>query len=140
MEHGMTPYRIQHLNARMSLSHLLRALFAVSFLLGASLPAADLPAEADARQAVRVLRKQAAALQLDPNRIGICGFSAGGQLALKCALYPEPKRSEGEVGGEPDFAGLFYPGIPDDVSQVIENRTAPESATPRICPVFMMIA
>ena len=97
-------------------------------------------AEADARQAVRVLRLQASALQLDPNKIGICGFSAGGQLALKCALYAEPKPPEGEVSAVPDFAGLFYPGIPDDIGQVMAHRKASEQAAPPICPVFIMNA
>ena len=97
-------------------------------------------AEEDARQAVRVLRKRAAALQLDPSKIGICGFSAGGQLALKCALYAEPKPPEGEVSGMPDFAGLFYPGIPDDVSQVLTNRTASGATAAGICPFFIVNA
>ena len=97
-------------------------------------------AEEDARQAVRVLRQRASALQLDPSKIGICGFSAGGQLALKCALYAEPKPPEGEVSAMPDFAGLFYPGIPDDVRQVMAKRRASGPAATGICPFFMMNA
>ena len=96
--------------------------------------------QADARQAIRILRKEAPDLGLQPNKIGICGFSAGGQLAMMCALQPEPKPPETEVSGMPDFAGLFYPGIPDDVGQLIENRTAPGSAAPGICPIFIMNA
>jgi len=95
---------------------------------------------ADGRQAVRILRKQADDLGLQPNKIGICGFSAGGHLAVSCALYPEPKRPEAEVSGMPDFAGLFYPGVPKDIEQVIARRTAPASATPGICPMFIMNA
>jgi acetyl esterase/lipase len=97
-------------------------------------------AEADARQAVRVLRNQASALQLDPNKIGICGFSAGGQLALKCALYAESKPREGEVSAMPDFAGLFYPGIPDEVNQVMATRTASRPGAAGICPIFIVNA
>jgi acetyl esterase/lipase len=97
-------------------------------------------AEADARQAVRVLRKQAAVLHLDPKKVGICGFSAGGQLALKCALSGEPKLPEGEVTGMPDFAGLFYPGIPNDVGEVMANRTASGPAAAGICPFFIVNA
>jgi acetyl esterase/lipase len=40
----------------------------------------------------------------------------------------------------PDFAGLFYPGIPDDISQVIESRTRTDSAGPAICPFFIVNA
>ena len=42
-----------------------------------------LPAvEADARQAIRILRSNAEEYGLKPNKIGICGFSAGGNLAI----------------------------------------------------------
>jgi acetyl esterase/lipase len=96
--------------------------------------------QADGRQAIRLLREQASDLHLQPNKIGICGFSAGGHLAISCSLHAEPKLPETEVSGMPDFAGLFYPGIPDDVGQVMESRTTPESATPGICPFFIVNA
>jgi len=47
--------------------------------------------QADGRQAIRILRKQAKELGLQPDKIGICGFSAGGHLAIDCSLRPEPK-------------------------------------------------
>jgi len=96
--------------------------------------------QADGRQAIRVLRKQASDLGLQANKIGICGFSAGGYLAISCSLYTEPKLADSELSGMPDFAGLFYPGIPDGVNQAIENRTAPQSAGARICPMFIVNA
>jgi acetyl esterase/lipase len=100
-----------------------------------------LPAvQADARQAIRILRKDASDLGLQPNKIGICGFSAGGNLALISTLYSEPKQTITEVSGMPDFAGLFYPWFRDDHSQIIKSRTAPESATRGICPIFIMNA
>jgi acetyl esterase/lipase len=40
----------------------------------------------------------------------------------------------------PDFAGLFYPGIPDDVAQVMANRTASGPAVAGICPFFIVNA
>jgi len=92
---------------------------------------------ADGWQAVRTLRRRAAELGLKPDKIGICGFSAGGHLAVSCALYPEPKA---KVSGMPDFAGLFYPGIPKGIDQVIAHRTAPESTAPAICPMFIVNA
>ena len=42
--------------------------------------------QADGRQAIRILRKSADDLGLDPNKIGICGFSAGGHLAISLSL------------------------------------------------------
>ncbi len=94
----------------------------------------------DGRQAIRILRKKASELGLESNKIGICGFSAGGHLAISCALHPEPKLPDTEVSGMPDFAGLFYPGIPDDAGQLIESRTAAEDQTPGICPMFIVNA
>jgi len=95
---------------------------------------------ADGRQAIRVLRKNAPTLGLKPDKIGICGFSAGGHLAISCALPPEPDRPETDVSGIPDFAGLFYPGIPDDIGKIMASRTASESGTPGICPMFIVNA
>jgi len=95
---------------------------------------------ADGRQAIRILRQQAANLGLQSDRIGICGFSAGGHLALSCAVYPEPEGQRNPISGVPDFAGLFYPGIPDDINQVLEMH-APLPATKQdICPMFIMNA
>ncbi len=100
-----------------------------------------LPAvEADARQAIRILRKGASDLELQRDKIGICGFSAGGNLALICTLRPEPQQAVTEISGMPDFAGLFYPWFRGDYSQIIKSRSAPESATPSICPIFIMNA
>jgi acetyl esterase/lipase len=95
---------------------------------------------ADGWQAIRVLREKASDLGLQPDKIGICGFSAGGYLAISCALRPEPKLPVGEVSGMPDFAGLFYPGIPDDVGKIMASRTASGSPAPGICPMFIINA
>lgn len=95
--------------------------------------------QADGEQAIRILRKNAFDLGLRPNKIGICGFSAGGHLALTCSLYTKPKQETG-VSAMPDFAGLFYPGIPENVDQAIKSRMMPESSIPGICPMFIMNA
>ncbi len=87
---------------------------------------------ADAQQAIRILRQQARDLGLQSDRIGICGFSAGGHLAMNCALQGEPK-PEGQVSGMPEFTGLFYPGIPDQAAQSIESGK-------EICPMFIVNA
>jgi acetyl esterase/lipase len=62
---------------------------------------------ADAHQALRTLRLQADELRVDPKRIGICGFSAGGHLALSAVLHA----AEADATARPDFAGLLYPWI-----------------------------
>ena len=69
----------------------------------------------DAQRAVRLVRSRAAEWGIDPDRIGIVGFSAGGHLALATAtgfakrLY-EPIDAIDEVSCRPDFAILCYPG------------------------------
>jgi acetyl esterase/lipase len=64
---------------------------------------ARLWAEEDARQAIRFLRQNAAELGIDPNRIGIMGFSAGGGIAINAIL-------EHDSLSRPDFAAGIYPG------------------------------
>ena len=49
---------------------------------------------ADAQRAIRVVRNEAAARGLDPNRIGAMGFSAGGHLTLMTALSSTYKAYE----------------------------------------------
>ncbi|MDP6525607.1 MAG: alpha/beta hydrolase [Kiritimatiellia bacterium] len=87
----------------------------------------------DGLQAVRILRKNAEELGLKTDRIGICGFSAGGHLAISTALAPEPSPAKTDLSGQPDFAGLFYPGIPDEAAKWIESRQ-------NICPMFIVNA
>ena len=64
-------------------------------------------AVADAHQAMRTLRLQADELKIDPKRVGICGFSAGGHLALSSVLHA----ADADPTARPDFAGLLYPWI-----------------------------
>jgi acetyl esterase/lipase len=96
--------------------------------------------QADGRQAIRILREQAKDLGLIPHKIGICGFSAGGHLAISCTLNGEPKTLETKVSGMPDFTGLFYPGIPDDAFEAIASRSAPQSQIRPIGPMFIVNA
>ena len=68
----------------------------------------------DAKRALRFLRANAAALGLNPRRIGIVGFSAGGHLAGSAStLYdsgdPQAADPVERVSSRPDFAVLVYP-------------------------------
>lgn len=58
----------------------------------------------DARRAMRMIRTRAAELKVDPAKIGVMGFSAGGHLASSLSTHFQ----EGE---RPDFAVLVYPVI-----------------------------
>jgi acetyl esterase/lipase len=72
----------------------------------------------DAHQAVRLVRAHAKEWNIDPNRIGIMGFSAGAELAAPLALSFEdfaksnsdPSDPLAGVSSRPDFVVLVYPG------------------------------
>jgi len=69
----------------------------------------------DLLQAVRLVRSRAAEWSLDPQRIGVLGFSAGGNLAGLGAMNSGPGTAgAGETidrtSSRPDFAALIYPG------------------------------
>jgi acetyl esterase/lipase len=75
---------------------------------------------ADAKQAIFTVRSMAKELDIDENKIGIGGFSAGGSLSLMTALGIYEKELPayadfGQVSTRPDFVGLFYPGLDTDL-------------------------
>lgn len=70
----------------------------------------------DAQRAIRHLRSEAADFGVDPARIGIMGFSAGGHLAATAATHFDQgdRAAESDVerqSSRPDFAILVYPVI-----------------------------
>jgi hypothetical protein len=73
-------------------------------LLGPIIEAQAPIAIADGRAAVKLLRSRAAEWNLDPQRIGMLGFSAGGGVATGTA-------TQYEAGERPDFAALIYGAI-----------------------------
>jgi acetyl esterase/lipase len=71
----------------------------------------------DARQAVRLTRQKAAEWNLDPKKIGVLGFSAGGHLAstvttlFATKLEGEDDATFATMAHKPDFSALIYPVI-----------------------------
>jgi acetyl esterase/lipase len=68
----------------------------------------------DAQQAIRQVRKKAEKYGVDPGRIGIMGFSAGGHLASSVATHFDRMADPNETDTtsvRPDFAILIYPVI-----------------------------
>lgn len=69
----------------------------------------------DAQRAVGLVREHAAAWHIDPKRVGVLGFSAGGHLAAALSthfdkrLY-EPVDAADQLSCRPDFAVVIYPG------------------------------
>lgn len=70
----------------------------------------------DAQRAMRIIRTKAAEFGIDPKRIGIIGFSAGGHLAgftalqSKRQLYAGPDKYE-KASARPDFSVLLFPVV-----------------------------
>jgi len=62
----------------------------------------------DAWQAMRYMRKSAQKYNIDTNKIGIAGFSAGGHLASTASTHFDEKEG---ISTRPDFSILFYPVI-----------------------------
>ena len=93
-----------------------------AFILKYRLPA-DYPqpwiALADAQRAMRLIRANAVACALDPARIGVVGFSAGGHLASQLETRPSAATSQhldelDKLDARPAFGVLMYPVISMD--------------------------
>ena len=70
----------------------------------------------DAQRAIRTLRSKAGEFRLDPARIGIMGFSAGGHLAMSASTHFDSGVAGAadvvdRAGSRPDFTVLGYPVI-----------------------------
>ena len=74
---------------------------------------------------MRTVRARAAEWNVDPRRIGVMGFSAGGEVAALVAYPPVAGNATSKdpierVGARPDFEILIYPGplgIPEKIPQ-----------------------
>jgi endo-1,4-beta-xylanase len=69
----------------------------------------------DVQRAIRLVRSRAREFHVDPDRIGVAGFSAGGQLAALAGMRFDNGESAApdpidRVSSRPSFQGLIYPG------------------------------
>lgn len=90
---------------------------------------------ADAKQAIHILRSQADKLNVDKNKIGIAGYSAGGALALYAALGifegALPEYTNFTENTNPNFACPIYPGINNAIYQSVKHQK-------NIPPIFLI--
>lgn len=78
--------------------------------------------KADGQQAMRIVRERADQWGIAPDRVGMLGFSAGGDFAINAVLYNSPQYS-------PSFVAAIY-------AAVLEDVTAPQDAP----PLFLLCA
>jgi acetyl esterase/lipase len=70
----------------------------------------------DAQEAIRVIRRHAAEFKINPEKIGVIGFSAGGHLASTLSTHYAEKVYEvkDNTSARPDFSLLIYPVVSFD--------------------------
>ena len=94
----------------------------------------------DGQRAVSLVRSKAKEWGIDPKRVGILGFSAGGHLAASVAIRSEERGYKAldavdEVSCKPDFAVLIYPAyLVTDRRDALRPEFAVSKATP---PMFL---
>jgi acetyl esterase/lipase len=98
----------------------------------------------DAQRAMGLVRQHAAEWKIDPNRIGVLGFSAGGHLAAAIGTHFEqrlydPIDAADKLSCRPDFAVVVYPGYLalEDKNFAANADIVPTANTP---PTFIVQA
>jgi len=96
----------------------------------------------DAQRAISLVRSQAARHRIDPARIGVLGFSAGGEAAGVAAIQPTRQYPATDtvdaVSHRPDFAILAYPAwLANDAGTGLRDGLTVSRDTP---PMFLVQA
>jgi len=95
----------------------------------------------DAQRALGIVRSHAAEWHIDPKRVGVLGFSAGGHLAAALSTHfdkriYDPIDAADELSCRPDFAVIIYPGY----LAIAEQNFAPNAdihVTEQTPPTFL---
>ena len=107
---------------------------------------------ADAQRAIRLLRSRASEFHINPTRVGIMGFSAGGEVATLAATRfdagkPDAPDPIDRLSSRPDFDALIYPGIRADTYTIpkdmpvtfmlcADNDSGPSAALAGLYPML----
>jgi acetyl esterase/lipase len=98
----------------------------------------------DAQRAVGLVREHAAEWNIDPKRVGVLGFSAGGHLTAAISTHYDkrlydPVDAADQLSCRPDFAVVVYPGyLANDKENMATNPDIePTAQTP---PTFIVQA
>jgi acetyl esterase/lipase len=94
----------------------------------------------DAQRALSLVRSRAKEFAIDPERMGIMGFSAGGETALLVAVFEDRTYDHRDAAEEmpqrPAFAGLIYAaGVVDRETRVKHDYVKITTNTP---PMFIV--
>jgi len=115
-----------------------------SFVLQYRVPQQQEAALMDLQRAIRLVRYHANQWDLDANRIGVLGFSAGGDLSARAStLYDQSSYpyvdSADSVSCRPDFTLLIYPAYLDTGknNRVLKPEILVTASTP---PMFLFVA
>jgi acetyl esterase/lipase len=102
--------------------------------------AISVPSLEDVQRTIRLTRHHAAEWRIDPNKIGVLGFSAGGFLVAEASTHFDdrlyaPVDAADKQSARPDFAVALYPGhlamadgsidLNPDIQSHITSRTPP---------------
>jgi len=95
----------------------------------------------DAQRAMGLIRKNAADWGIKPDRIGILGFSAGGNLCLMTALHPNQRTYKAnpdvDLDARPDFVIPIYPAYLTEEKD--ESVLRPEIKVTKEAPPICLI-
>jgi acetyl esterase/lipase len=95
----------------------------------------------DAQRTIRLVRAKAQALQIDPQKIGVMGFSAGGYLVAQTSNIFQPVYAAvdamDQISSRPDFSILFFPGHLCRSGNRLDPSIQPSKNTP---PTFLLQA
>ncbi len=91
----------------------------------------------DIQRAVRIVRSRAAEWNIDPNRIGVMGSSAGGHLAARVSTGFDIQTYQAvdehdDVSCKPDFTVLLYPAYMNKGKELSKDFTVSDELSPTL--------
>lgn len=98
----------------------------------------------DAQRALGMVRQHAAEWHIDPNRVGVLGFSAGAHLSAALSTHFDKRLYDSIDGADqlscrPDFAFIIYPGYLANAAQNMAPN-ADINPTDKTPPTFIVQA
>lgn len=120
LKYRLVPVKMQAPNPLGELGKLAADFKALEARMAPDIPRAIL----DGKAAMQYLKKNAKKLGIDPNKVGIIGFSAGGTIAAAMAFDPDTK-------SRPAFSAPIYPYLAP-----LDKETVPSKAP----PLFIAVA